>query len=185
MVTEEGKEIRASQDFEILEQQLKEIIGQTCLRANKSYGGELEIHFGEAKPYRHPKLADMPRGSWVLESPGTPWAFHPTGEKGHYYLSGFPWIFPEMEPISSDELETSLSGLAGTVIVAIKAAPVKGDLAIFFSNGAAFFLLSKYASLDLCIPAWELLTPNGVYYQVWSEPLPMWSLLRSDVPQPS
>jgi hypothetical protein len=183
--TEQVEEIRASQDFEKLEQSLKELIRQPCLRANQSYGGAFEIHFGEAKPYLHPKLADMTRGSWVLELPGTPWAFHPTAQKGLFYLSGFPWMNSGLEAVTNEEMRASFSSLAGTNVLAIKATQVKGDLAIFFSNGATFTILSKYALQDLCTPAWELLTPHHTYFQVWSEPVPMWSLLRSDLPQAS
>jgi hypothetical protein len=182
MTADDVKEARASQDFEKLKGLLSNLVGQPCLRAGFSYGEELEIHFGEPTSYRHPKLSEKTRGSWVLETLATPWMLFPDPKKGLAYTFGLlrPPLFPAA-PVSKKELEQVMANLAGARVDAVQLDG--GDLSIQFSNGYVWYLLPRYAPPDLNLPAWELMTPYRAFIQFWGEPASVWSYLRSDVRQ--
>jgi hypothetical protein len=180
--TETRNEIRASQDFEKLGNLVQELVGQTCLRAEFSYGDELELHFGEEQPYHSPKLAGKKRGSWVLEGFATPWTYSVNGTPHTGLLVGFVWFPPDTIPVPKQVVDANLADLSGTKVERV-AVSTKSELTLLFSNGRVLHLFSRSAEPDSDMPVWELLTPHGTFYQVWGDPLPTWSLLRSDVSQ--
>lgn len=55
-----------------LNQIIQPIIGETCHQVRFSYGDELILHFGEMKPYNHPKLKHLRKGKWQLSTRATP-----------------------------------------------------------------------------------------------------------------
>lgn len=183
----EREEIKASRDFKKLQELLQELVGQPCLRANYTYGDELELHFGDPQPYRHPKLAGRNRGSWVLRTFVTPWAILPEGFDGPG-LHG-PSFDPVQE-IAREALgkqvtpphEAELASLAGRQVEKIVVFEGRRVLVIEFKAGPIWIALSEFAQPEVDLPVWELTTPWRTYFQVFDRPFPTWSYLRSDVP---
>jgi len=42
------------------------LIGQPLSQVSTSYGDILDLDFGKLNPYKHPKLANLKKGDWIL-----------------------------------------------------------------------------------------------------------------------
>lgn len=185
MKTDDRKELRGLADFRKLTALLEPLVGLPCLRAAFTYGDELEIHFGTATSYHDKRLSDEKRGSWVLEVLTSPWLLTSSSPEGGAYLYGMPPIIIRSETVASQTIGNVLEQLSGSKVESVAIADGTLDLAIEFDNGFLWRLLSKYAEPGFELPLWELLMPFGMFLQVWGEPAPRWSCLRSDTVQAS
>jgi hypothetical protein len=179
-----AREVKASRDLAKLGALLQdELAGEPVLRAEFVYANELEMHFGEARPYQHPALASATHGERVLRTFATPWALFPEPEAGFAYAFGLPSGPARRDGRRAplDRLTEALAVLAGRRVVA---ASVGENLALFlsFEGGAAWSLLTAVAEPDYDLPAWELTLPSGLYVQAFGPPAPTWSLLDADKP---
>jgi hypothetical protein len=170
-------EIRASRDLGKLALLAGKLQGEKCLRAELSYGDELVLHFGEPRPYRHPKLQGQVRGSWVLETFATPWMLLQVPGRPNLLFGVLP---TGSVPVPRDDVEASLVTLQGASVSEVRVTDC--DVNLRFDTGAIWTTLARYAEPDLDLPLWELLTPDRMYLKVWGQPAPMWSWLPSDRP---
>lgn len=176
------KEIRNARDFGELAGKLTLLVGLPCLRAEFAFADELVLHFGDPVPYRHPKLAERTKGTWVLSTVGTPWVLQSpgAGENPPFALLYTIWA-ADTVPASRQVREAALKTVEGIPVAEARIDPESTDLFIRFNNGVLFQVLSKYAAAP-DLPAWELQAPGGMFIQVWGGVAPAWSFLRSDVP---
>jgi hypothetical protein len=126
---------------------LDELHGKPLLRADFSYGDELQLNFGQAVPEK--RLPGKTRGEWILGLRGTEWA-----------------LLAESRLLarSTDERERALKGFAeveGRTLVEARVRDGDAALVLRFDGGASFLALTdlepaEYPELDL----WELFTPT-------------------------
>lgn len=177
-----ANEVRESQDFVRLGDLLTGLVGQSCLHAELTSADELVVRFGIPLQHKHSRMAGKTQGSWELNAVATPWMFRPVTTSLYSYNFGFtPADFADAFPVLQ-EPEWPLEKLAGALVVAAELSATATDLMIRFNNNSLLVLLGRYAKPDVDTPVWELMLPDATFLQVFGEPLPTWSRLRSVVP---
>jgi hypothetical protein len=190
MIIDLKQEVKGSRDFRFLEAVLGALVGQRCLKAELSYGGELMLHVGDPVPYGHPKLADELKGTWILGTRASWWSL---------LLNDPPFLIESsgldpgsLEPtLTPDEVEKRAGQLIGSTVVL--AEPDLHPLRRSPHRGVALFLEFSTRSRLAVVPNgeadeenpladWELFTPYHMY--LTCGPGPVWSYLRSDVITP-
>lgn len=192
MVLDLREEVQKSTDMKLLSLILQGLAGQKCLGARLSYADELQLHFGEQQQARHPKLAKIIRGSWVLTTRASSWrAWLP--RPGFVLTSGMSWERPEgpINQVSSTDLAALVnSKLSGVEVRFVDvgwwqpSSPVPPALLLGFADGSRFELVPDPENMmdrDDLIADWELFTPYKTVLRVG--PGPVWSFLRSDKAQ--
>jgi hypothetical protein len=205
MILDLTKPIEPSADPAVLHALLTALLGQRCLKADMSYGGELMLHIGEPVPYRHPKLADEQKGSWILGTRASGWRLL-LNEPAVLIESGWfpdPWKdlisgegggdaggMAERSPLNlnGEQIEEKTRLLAGRTILAARTVrlplplPVAWGIGLIieFEGGSSLAVVPSPEpdEGDDLLADWELFTPYRTYLRVG--PGPVWAYLRSD-----
>ena len=164
--------------FALLRSYLRELEGQPFLFLRFSYGDELNLHFGEEKPYRSKAMTGLVKGSHILSTRASKW--HLSGLFGTRPLD-FATPRGVRENERKEELERAGALLRGTQIKSVQAFRELPDgrhqscLSVTFGliPGAPLARVS-YAKLTIeapeekkgslareAVPIWELLIPKG------------------------
>ncbi|MFM7365107.1 MAG: hypothetical protein ACKO11_11560 [Cuspidothrix sp.] len=141
-----------------LNQIIQPIIGETCHQVRFSYGDELRLHFGKMKPYDHPKLKHLCKGSWQLSTRATPWSL----TFGNL-LSGIHSSILDMLP--DNELAKGLLKMLENTKLTNFALGGNHDFTLTLSfegedNCNYEFILEPDLEDDSGLAYWELLMPN-------------------------
>jgi hypothetical protein len=191
MIIDLKQEVKESRDLRFLEALLGALVGQRCLKAELSYGGELMLHVGDPVPYAHPKLADEQKGTWILGTRASWWSL---------LLNDPPFLIesngldpgPPEPTLTPDDVEKKARQLIGSTVVLAEPDlhPVRGALhrgiALFveFSNRSRLAVVPNgEADEENSLADWELFTPYHMYLTCGLGPV--WSYLRSDMVTPA
>src|SRR5437764_1108016 len=91
--SESIKPVESSRDLTLLNRLLSALVGQPFLKAKRSYGGELMLHFGGPVPYTSPKLAGEKKGAWILGTRASGWGLSLPSIPGEAGTSGSSCMF--------------------------------------------------------------------------------------------
>lgn len=178
--TDDRKELRGLEDFEKLVNLVRGyLVSQSVLRV--TVGSELVIHLGDALPYQSSAMRDLgiQRGAYQLRVMRAPWVVWSLEGKGVALSSG---IFDPFVRRLTEEVETILTKqLQEAQVEDVKGREV--DIGIAFSNGYALSVLSPYSDAQPGQALWKLRTPDKMAFHAFSNPIPYWSFLKTDVPR--
>ena len=159
---------------------LRQLVGEPFLSAVESYGGELRLHFGAARPGRGPR--PRPQGSYVLELRASEWVLKPGAVPAV--------VFPaDAEAGSAVAARDPAAGLGLAPAVKVTAADLtRGPgggygLSLSFADGSALTVSPSAEPDPDDVPGppvadWRLLTPHGRDLRVG--PGPTWAYLPAD-----
>ena len=153
------------------------MIGESFRHVRVSYGGELQLHFGELREPKSAKLkGKVTYASYALGLRASAWILSPGAaditfsDHGHL-LDDLREVLGD--PIGSTELEVGHAIQPGAVVVsasAFFADPVDGvGLKLTLSDGTKLVVLpcqTAETADDTPIADWELFTPKGFVLQV-------------------
>ncbi|QYX32746.1 hypothetical protein [Sphaerospermopsis torques-reginae] len=132
-----------------LNQIIQPIIGETCHQVRFSYGDELRLHFGEMKPYNHPKLKHLRKGSWRLNTRATPW----------YLMHNNMFLFLPAPELTTDHAQIILQDLENKKLTNFVIDPNNFELTLSFEKGYELVLKPDLED-DSGLAYWELIMPN-------------------------
>ncbi|MBK1988553.1 hypothetical protein A0J48_013560 [Sphaerospermopsis aphanizomenoides BCCUSP55] len=134
-----------------LNQIIRPIIGETCHQVRFSYGDELRLHFGEMKPYNHPKLKHLRKGSWQLSTRATPW----------FLMHNNMFLFlPLLPKLTTDHAQVALQCfLENKKLTNFVIDPNNFQLTLSFEDSYELVLEPDLED-DSGLAYWELLMPN-------------------------
>ncbi|MCE9532074.1 MAG: hypothetical protein K8T89_13260, partial [Planctomycetes bacterium] len=158
---------------------LQLLLGLPCLKMEFTYCDELYIHFGLPVPYRHPRLKDEMKGSWILGSRGSKWKFS-VGEPPRLVSSE---ILTADAILRAEELFQRLAGSQVLEVIASPhAIPTESEpgisLLVQFRDGSTLSIVPTADPDQTGLADWELFTPFGMY--LTCGPGQTWSFLRSE-----
>lgn len=138
---------------------LQQLVGEPFLFAERSYGDELRLHFGEPRERARSRRPGQVRGSYVLGLQASGWVVKP-GTGARVVFSS------DAEPATDAPPDLGLT--AGTRLTAADPTRQPGGygLALTFADGASL-VATPSAEPDPAdidgppVPDWELLTPHG------------------------
>lgn len=188
MIIDLTKDVQASNNTDLLAGLLSMLVGQPCVKAEFSYGGEFKFHFGGPVPYKHPKLADKKKGAWVLGVRASKWRLLLLNPP---LLIEIDW--PEelktatrssqwkaRPPVDEAEVEKATSRLVGQMVMDVQPMPftLGVGLQIVFADGSNLVICPNPEEDEDPEPLadWELLTPYRARLQVG--PGVSWRYLR-------
>ncbi len=157
-------------DDAILQRVLAQLVGLPFLFARPSYGEELTLHFGEARPMGHPSLRHLTEGSHIVRSRLSGWEWRS--------FDGITVSMRAGEQISSAEFRERcnlLKAAEGTRVSRSESEAVPGDveasalsrcLRLTFSEGSHLYIYPEtkrqaIGADDDEIADWEVFTPDG------------------------
>ncbi len=169
-----------SSDMGALMGHLAAFVGQPLLFFRFSYQEELTAHFGQALPYRHPKMANLKRGSYVLRTRASHWLA--SDAIGRSWASGDRASLPELPAGVRVNSVTPLAVVPALSAVLPSFSEFRVGLYLQFEDGAQFYVQPAFEEQPDDVPSepteesdvadWELFTPDG-YLRVG--PGPNWS----------
>jgi hypothetical protein len=186
---------RQSSDHAALRGYLQQLVGQPFLFVRFSYGDEIVLHFGEAKPYPSPKLAHLTKGSYLVAARASSWFLTTQAPPTVIVGSEEPVSLAskQLKPLTPQRLEKSKQFTAGARILAADPIQVRNGrrpaYAFGFSavldDGSSFLIRPPFATVGRTkvrdrspeIADWEVFTPHGHYLRVG--PGVRWSYLPS------
>ena len=146
------------------------LIGKKCWRVDFGYGGALSLHFGRQIRYENSKMDGKRKGSWILDTCGTPWVLAATTE------------VVSSNDASEAELEAKVTALEGRTVVNLSILMPARILALTLSGKYSFLIVPTDADRRHELPYWELFTPGRQL--IAFGPGKRWSCRASDVLAP-
>jgi hypothetical protein len=204
MIFDLTKPVEKSSDLAVLHALLTALLGQRCLKVDLSYGDELMLHIGEPVPYKHPKLADEQKGSWILGTRASGWRLLLNDPPVLIECGWFPdelselvgpWAndvsrTAERRRSSGEAVEQAARHLAGQTVRSVRPerfplptpAAAGLGLVVDFAGGSSLAVVPSPERDEGEDPLadWELFTPFHTYLRVG--PGLEWAYLRSDAP---
>ncbi len=147
------------------------LVGEPFRHVRVSYGGELQLHFGELRQPKSAKLkGKLLYGSYILGLRASAWILSP-GSADFTLTDG--QLQPAGTPIEAGEVESGHAIPPGALVVsagAFHVEPVDGiGLRVLLSDGSKLVVLpsrSDGAEGDTPVADWELFSPKGFVLQV-------------------
>lgn len=182
-----------STDIAVLRAYLRQLVGEPFLQARFSYGDELTLHFGEARPSHSPKLVHRIQGSYIVATRASSWCLKavsgPTliiamSDSRATVPQGFKSLTPEQ--VEANQLMTpGTSILAADVELMQSSETTAFNCSLVMSDGSSLVIVPEIeAATDRegtvnDVADWEVFTPHERYLRVG--PGATWSYLPSRV----
>jgi len=167
-VTDLTRERIDSDDIDVLNEHLRQLVGLPFLSLRTSYPDELKVHLGAPVPYRHPALKDRVRGEYVLGARASEWILITGKDRAVHRGCGADENPPGA--ITPAELEARTTILPGSRAIAATAyrMPLTWSrsglcLELRFADGSRLEVrpIPDFDPHDDCPPAdWEVLAPG-------------------------
>lgn len=164
MIETQVKNIIQPSDLNQLLQIMNGLIGETCWKANLSYGDELTLHIGEKILYSQKSMAGKEKGAWILGTRATQWQLD--------YLA-------KVVVSSNDDpeiIKNKINIIKENTIINIKISYPNLILTVSFGNKCDLILFPDKEDTDL--PYWEVFTPDQMVIKVG--PGTIWSIKSSN-----
>lgn len=164
MIEIQVKDIIKPSDLNQLLQRMNGLIGETCWKANLSYGDELTLHIGEKIPYSQKSMAGKEKGAWIVGTRATQWQLD--------YL-GKVVVSSNHDP---EIVKSKINIIKENTITNVKISYPNLILTISFGNECDLILFPDKEDIDL--PYWEVFTPDQMVIKVG--PGAIWSIKSSN-----
>ena len=166
MIDLRGEQTKSS-DQGHLQAHLQQLVGELFLHLRFSYGDELALHFGTARPYGSPRMMGRVKGSYILGMRASDW--HLKGSSPSVLVIGTSEA-PTAPLLTKAQLEAANLVRPSAVVVSASVRPVTNPatdstgygLSLVLSDGSAFLVTpaSPFAEpSEFALADWELFTP--------------------------
>lgn len=152
MIKIQVKDITQPSDLNQLLQIMNKLIGETCWKANLSYGDELTLHIGEKIPYLQKSMAGKEKGAWIVGTRATQWQLD--------YL-GKVVVSSKHDP---EIVKNKINIIKENTITNVKISYPNLILTISFGNQCDLILFPDKEDTDL--PYSEVFTPDQMVIKV-------------------
>ena len=125
-----------------------------CGRVSLSYGGELDLHFGELLHYDHPKLSHLLRGTLMFGTRATP--FKILDANGSVLITTAD---EDSDSKTNQALKFAIEQFEGRMLKNVSLDTDSMQLKLDFENGSSLVLIPDLTDDTLAIC--ELFMPNG------------------------
>jgi hypothetical protein len=186
---------RRSSDHVALRGYLQQLVGQPFLFVRFSYGDEIVLHFGQARPYPSPKLRHLTKGSYLIAARASSWFLTTQARPTVVVGSAEPVSLEskQLKLLTPEQLEKSKLLTAGARILVADAIQLRSGrrpaygfgFSAVLEDGSSFLIRpplgpaagSKTGGRSREVADWEVFTPHERYLRVG--PGVQWSYLAS------
>jgi hypothetical protein len=150
---------------------LQQLVGEPFLHLRFSYGDEMTLHFGTARPYDSPRMNGRVKGSYILGMRASNWYLKSSSPPVLVIGSAENAEEGQGRPaLTKGQLETGGFVRPGAVVVSAVVRPVTNPataaggfgLSLLLSDGSAFLVTPEAIPSDSAespLADWELFTP--------------------------